>query len=128
MKITYKELIHSDVAVTKGINNTPDEEIEKNINELCDWLNDKVAPHYAGPVRVNSGYRCTELNKEVGGAITSHHLTGYACDLTCSDIQQLRDIIKDNFMSDIDQLIYYPRKNFIHISVHPKKRGEYFEK
>lgn len=128
MKITYKELIHSDTAVTKGINNTPTEDIENNIIELCEWLNEKIAPHYAGPVRVNSGYRCIELNKEVGGASISHHLTGYACDLTCSDVRGLRDIIKNNYMSDIDQLIYYPKKNFIHISVHPRKRGEYLTK
>lgn len=128
MKINYNELIHSDIAVKNGIDNTPNDDVEKNIIQLCEWLNNKVAPHYSGPVWVNSGYRCNELNKEVGGAVTSHHLSGYAADLTCSDVKGLRDIIKDNYMGEIDQLIYYKKKNFIHISIHPKKRGEYFEK
>lgn len=128
MKINYNELIHSDIAVKNGIDNTPDEDVKENINLLMKWLNDKVAPHYAGPVRVNSGYRCLELNKEVGGASTSHHLTGFACDLRCADVKGLRDIIKDNYMGEIDQLIYYPKRGFVHISIHPKKRGEYFEK
>ena len=33
------------------------------------------------PIKVISGYRCSNHNKEVGGAVKSKHLTGYAADI-----------------------------------------------
>jgi hypothetical protein len=42
-----------------------------------------------GPVRINSGYRSPQLNKKVGGAPTSNHLTGCAADIRVTGMEQL---------------------------------------
>lgn len=35
------------------------------------------------PLKVNSGYRCNEHNKNIGGAINSIHTKGEAADVDC---------------------------------------------
>lgn len=78
---TLYELIKSNVAEEKGINNTPQEEyIIKNIEYTISRL-DEIREGYGKPIYVNSGYRCEELNKEVGGEEDSYHLKGLAVDL-----------------------------------------------
>ena len=37
---------------------------------------------------INSGYRSAEVNKAVGGAPGSNHLTGCAVDIRCKGIEQ----------------------------------------
>ena len=39
-------------------------------------------------VVINSGYRSPQLNKKVGGVATSNHLTGCACDIRVSGMEQ----------------------------------------
>lgn len=38
------------------------------------------------PIRINSGYRCPEYNKKIGGASQSRHMYGDATDITVEDI------------------------------------------
>jgi hypothetical protein len=40
------------------------------------------------PIIINSGYRSAEVNKAVGGAPGSNHLTGCAVDIRCKGIEQ----------------------------------------
>ena len=40
------------------------------------------------PIVINSGYRSPELNRKVGGATNSNHLTGCAVDIRCYGIEQ----------------------------------------
>ena len=40
------------------------------------------------PIRINSGYRSAQLNKKIGGAANSNHLTGCACDIKVSGMEQ----------------------------------------
>ena len=40
------------------------------------------------PIVINSGYRSPELNRKVGGAANSNHLTGCAVDIRCYGIEQ----------------------------------------
>jgi len=37
------------------------------------------------PVKITSGCRCASLNREVGGASESAHLSGFAVDIACSN-------------------------------------------
>lgn len=78
---TIAELTASDTAKAKGIDNTPDAQIELKIIELIDTMLDPFRKAWGSAIRVNSGYRCSELNKAVGGAGTSAHKVGYAADL-----------------------------------------------
>ena len=41
------------------------------------------------PIRLNSGYRSPQLNRAIGGAPTSNHLTGCAVDIRVSGMEQL---------------------------------------
>ena len=79
---TIKELCKSSTAKQKGIDNTPNSEIVNNLTQLVDYILDPLREKYRKPITVNSGYRCPELNKAVGGSKTSQHLKGLAADIT----------------------------------------------
>ena len=74
------EMLKSETADKNKIQNTPSAEIEQNIEELLGVL-DGLREFYGKPIRITSGFRCTELNKLVGGSSTSAHVIGYAADL-----------------------------------------------
>jgi zinc D-Ala-D-Ala carboxypeptidase len=45
-----------------------------------------MARHYAGvPFRVNSGFRCPQHNKAVGGVPNSSHPAGWAADIAATN-------------------------------------------
>lgn len=118
----YEELLKTR---TK-IDNTPSQKERKNLMQLLDFLN-KMGAELDYPVIVNSGFRSEAVNKAVGGVYLSHHRLGFAADLTCKDVNHLVQHLK-KYMEDIDQLIYYRKKNFVHLSLHPNNRQQCFEK
>lgn len=89
MKITenfsLEELIISETAKKRGINNTPSEEITNNLIKLTEEVLQPIRDKYGKSIKVTSGYRSPELNKAIGGAKTSQHLTGEAADLKAGD-------------------------------------------
>ena len=68
-------------------------------------------------IHVNSGYRCPELNKAVGGVPTSQHQKGEAADLSIDG--KANDILEalENNNIPFDQAILYRRQNFLHVSL-----------
>lgn len=88
-KFTYKELLKTNT----GIENIPNKEEDKNINKVLNFLNE-MGKHLDYPVVVNSGFRCDKVNAVVGGVVNSHHRLGYAADLTCKDVEGLKDHLK----------------------------------
>lgn len=123
---TIEELTRSTTATARGINNTPTPEIKANLERLVDKVLDGLREIYGKPITVNSGYRCPELNKAVGGSKTSDHMNGFSVDITASSKKEnaiLFQIIKDNF--DFDQLIWekgnseYP--DWVHVSYNPNR-------
>lgn len=123
---TIEELTRSATATTRGIDNTPTPEIKANLERLVDKVLDPLREKYGKPITVNSGYRCPELNKAVGGSKTSDHMNGFSVDITASSKKEnaiLFQIIKDNF--DFDQLIWekgnseYP--DWVHVSYNPNR-------
>lgn len=77
---TIEELCYSDTAKQKNIDNTPNEEIKKRLQTLINFLNPLREAWNSG-IRINSGYRCPELNKAVGGVENSAHKEGWAVDM-----------------------------------------------
>ena len=75
------EFVKSDTADRKGIDNRLPKELLPNVEKLIKEVLDPLREWYGKPVYVNSGYRCPELNKAVGGAATSFHLSGCAADI-----------------------------------------------
>ena len=67
--------------------NIPSHEVIANLKRLCVWL--EVLRNKVGhPIVINSGYRSPQLNRKVGGAPTSNHLTGCAVDIRTSGFEQ----------------------------------------
>ncbi len=114
---TIKELTKSSTAEAKGIDNTPTQEVERNLTALVENVLDGVREIYGKPITVNSGYRCPELNKAVGGSATSDHVKGFAADITAGskeENERLFNIIKHNF--HFSQLIDEKNFSWVHVS------------
>lgn len=78
---TRWELVRSEVALRREIDNLPGEPgVWNNIEWLVYNILQPIRDRF-GPIRVNSGYRCGELNRAVGGSNTSLHLMGHAADI-----------------------------------------------
>ncbi len=104
---TLEELIFSQTAVRKGIDNTPAPEIVRNLRRLAGVL-EEVCALLAAPVVISSGYRSPALNRAVGGARNSAHMSGLAADLTAPDAGTVLQVARRIAASNIayDQLIH----------------------
>ena len=80
------ELTHSITAKAHAIDNTPTAEAVKNLELLVTHVLDPLRERWGVPIYINSGYRCPELNKKVGGAKNSYHLRGMAADITAKSV------------------------------------------
>lgn len=78
---TLAELIKSDTATKKGIDNSPSWAVVEHLRTLVEEFLDPLRSAWGKPIRVTSGYRCKKLNSAVGGASTSVHMIGYAADI-----------------------------------------------
>ena len=115
------------------LKNVPNEAQVENLKRLCRWLErlrkrwNDLYGEGDDPIIINSGFRCPEVNKAVGGWAQSNHLTGCAVDIRCVAIEQairyatlLLDISDLNH-EDFDELII-ERKGYsywIHFAVRP---------
>ena len=78
---TIEELTRSTTATQFGIDNSPSQESTANMRRLVETVLDPARERLGKPIYVNSGYRCPELNRKVGGVANSYHLQGRAADL-----------------------------------------------
>lgn len=115
---TINELIRSDMALQRGIDNTPPPPIKIKLSNLINNLLDPIREAWGGPITVNSGYRCPVLNRAVGGVPTSQHQKGEAADVTVGSPEQNRELFEliaaGDF--DFDQLIDESNYSWVHIS------------
>ena len=94
----------------------------ENLRRVCRWLerlrrrwNDLYADDggvgMEEPLIINSGFRSAAVNKAVGGAPTSNHLTGCAVDIRVAGLEQLLRYavilldISDESKEDFDELL-----------------------
>ncbi len=125
--IAYSEAIASATGERLGIKNVPTEAVLKNMRITAENIFEPLRKHFAQPIRVISFFRCPELNKAVGGATNSQHMTGEAMDLRgTGDVTnaQIFDYIKNNL--PFDQLIWeFGNDNdpsWVHVSFSRKPR------
>lgn len=78
---TLNEFIKSNKAEEHNIDNTPSEDVIKNLNILVDNILDPLREAWGSKIRINSGFRCKKLNDIVGGVKNSSHLLGNAADI-----------------------------------------------
>ena len=117
------EFFCSSTAAKNGIENEPsiDERatIVRNINLLVDNVLDPVRDMVNAPIIITSGYRCPQVNRLVGGVDDSQHMSGCAADFHVEGFTPLmmHQVFLYIFNTlEFDQLIYYRRKNIIHVS------------
>ena len=93
--------------------------IQGRLETQADFL-EKVRDLLDCPILITSGVRCPELNKAVGGAQTSQHLSGHATDIIPQGKKTIQDYFCIIFNSHLiyDQLILEESggKIWIHIS------------
>jgi len=63
-------------------------------SELLEVLED-VRAHFNSPIKINSGCRCIEHNKAVGGSPNSMHTKGMACDFVVLNLGENQDAVAD---------------------------------
>ncbi|MCC8051263.1 MAG: D-Ala-D-Ala carboxypeptidase family metallohydrolase [Clostridiales bacterium] len=117
---TIEELTKSDTATRRGIDNTPTEEIKKNLTTLVDKILDPLRAAWGAPIVVNSGYRCPALNEAVGGSKTSDHMLGRAADIEAVDRSRVSNTrlfaLVQSLGLSFDQLIDESNMSWVHIS------------
>ena len=120
LNFTLSELVASTTAKRRNIDNTPSIKEADNMMELIVNCLQPIRDKLDKPMVVSSGYRCTELNKLVGGKNNSQHLTGCACDFVVKgmSVDQVYEFIKNGGFI-YDQLIH--EGTWVHISY--KKTG-----
>jgi hypothetical protein len=128
---TLQELIKSDTAIRRGIDNNPNADQIEKLKALCENILQPVRDHF-GRVKVTSGYRSPELCQAIGSSINSQHAKAEAADFEVvgTDNAELADWIKREL--EYDQLIleYYtpgePNSGWIHCSYIPEGRRAQF--
>lgn len=129
MKLTNNfslaEMIKSETALRKDLDNTPDDQVVANLKMLCEQILQPLRDVWQTGIKVNSGYRSPEVNASVGGSRTSDHCHGYAADIEIPGVPNadLAQYIADNF--DFTQVIleFYtqgvPDSGWVHVAYNP---------
>jgi uncharacterized protein YcbK (DUF882 family) len=118
---TLSELIKSDTAIRRGINNNPNAEQIEKLKALCENILQPVRDHF-GRVKVTSGFRSPELCTAIGSSVNSQHAKAEAADFEVigTDNAELFDWIKNNLSPDQLILEFYtpgePNSGWIHAS------------
>ena len=79
--ISYKEGTRSITAIRKGINNIPNDYELANMELIAAKIFEPLRKWVGGPIKINSFFRCEELNTAIGGSSNSQHCQGRAIDI-----------------------------------------------
>ena len=120
----YKEGVYSITSIRRGIDNTPNNEQLDNMKLIAEKIFEPLRAYVGGPIRINSFFRCPELNKAIGGSSKSQHCKGQAMDIDDAWLQrgvnnaEMYNFIKEHL--DFDQMIWEfgndDNPDWIHIS------------
>jgi len=106
--LSLAEVMRSDMAKRKGINNMPSKEHIENFKLLAEKVFEPIREHFGVPINISSGYRSKGLNTAIKGSLSSQHCTGEAIDIdmdgTSITNAQIFNYIKDNLI--FDQMIW----------------------
>lgn len=111
---TIEEMEASETAAKLGIiNQVATFEQRDALFALVRTVLQPLRTAYGKPLHINSGFRCKELNRAVGGVATSQHTKGEAADVASEYPYQLAKLAK-SLELPYDQMILYP--TFVHFS------------
>ena len=102
---SLKELTRSDTAVRKGNKNNPNETEIENLRTVCEKILEPVRVHYGIPFTPSSGFRCLQLNKEIGSSSKSQHINGQAVDFEVPGVPNMELAMWIREHLDYDQLL-----------------------
>ena len=106
--ISYREGTLSTTAIRLGIDNTPNDEQLNNMELISEKIFEPLRKWVGGPIKINSFFRCPDLNKAIGGSSKSQHCHGQAMDIDDNygkaTNAEMYHWIKENL--DFDQMIW----------------------
>ena len=106
--ISYKEGVNSITATRRGIDNTPNDQQLDNMETIAEEVFEPLRAYVNGPIKINSFFRCPELNKAIGGSSKSQHCKGQAIDIDDTfgrmTNAEMYHFIKEHL--DFDQMIW----------------------
>lgn len=120
------------IATSTGLPNDPPVVARIWLDQLCAEILEPARALWGGyTVRVNSGFRSTEVNAAIHGNPNSQHLYGQAADVVphgdaMAAFRALYEAHKAGRFPRLGQAIIYP-SGFIHLSIDAKNpaRGEF---
>lgn len=93
---TWNELVRSNTATARGIDNTPTKQEQwDSLQYLAENCLQPARNHFGVPLVINSGFRSPALNKAVGGSATSFH--SIACAADCDFGNRTTPTLKELF-------------------------------
>ncbi len=100
--------------------------IDQRVIDMAQIIRDELGVS----VRVNSGYRCAEHNKKVGGVKGSKHTLGHAADLSCSlgakvMFEAIQKLQKEGRLPMLGYCIRYA--TFCHVDIDKRASGNMWE-
>lgn len=120
------EMIKSETALRKGLDNTPNDVVISNLKRLVVNVLQSVRDYYGKGIKVNSGYRSPDVNASVGGSRTSDHTKGMAADIEIPGVSnyELAKYISENYKYTQLILEFYtpgiPDSGWVHVSYDPE--------
>ena len=122
---TLRELVRSNTATVRGIDNTPSLEAVRALELLARRTLQPLRDAIGAPLNVSSGYRSPELNAAVGGAAKSQHMKGQAADVTAAGLSSLELLqVVQAAGIPFDQAITYDDLPHLHLSYTESPRGQ----
>lgn len=118
---SYEEFVHSEIALRKGLDNTPDAEALANLHLLASAA-ETVRDLLKVPIHVNSAYRSPKVNAAVGGSLHSAHIQGLAMDFTAPQFGTPQQIARAIVDSDIDYDQVILEGDWVHFAIGDKMR------
>lgn len=120
--ISYEEAIRSRTAIRLDIDNTPKSYELTNMYGVAVNIFEPLRKWVGGPIKINSFFRCEDLNKAIGGSSRSQHCEGRAIDIDDTfghkTNAEMFQYIKKNL--SFDQLIWEfgddKNPNWVHVS------------
>lgn len=91
---SLEEFTRSSTAQRLKIDNTPNDDIIRNIQYGVQMVLDPLRRIIRSPIIITSGFRCSALNKAVGGVANSWHTKGNAADIRISDEEEAETIFQ----------------------------------
>lgn len=115
---TLEEFTRSSTAQRLKIDNTPSDEVIRNIKYGVQMVLDPLRRILQTPITITSGYRCSALNKAVGGVSNSWHTKGNAADIRVKNEEEAKAIFQVlKTLSSVDTVLFEHSANSIWMHV-----------